>query len=158
MKLNNGLLFLIVLLLVANLCGTFWLIKKTSSTESNPAPQSDAIDKEILLREFDRSTSIYNSGDQESLWNMFSEYARAQMNKENSIKSIMGLKDLFGNIKDGTYMYQEYAGKKGNLSFFKGYFTVNLLNSKIGGKALLILTISSDGSTNELVGFHLNTT
>ena len=156
MKVTNGLLFIILLLIVANLCGTLWLISKSSAPVPQQASSSSTIDKQSFLSEFARSIKIYNKGEQEAIWGMFSEYARSQMNKENAVRSILSLKDLFGKIQDGTYMYQEFTGKQGNLSFYKGYFTVNLVGSKIGEKGVLILTISSDGSANELVGFHLN--
>ncbi len=156
MKITNGLLFTILILLVANLCGTLWLISKSSDSGPQQISSSDTIDKQSVVKEFERSIEIYNKGDQEAIWELFSDYARSQMKKENAIKSILSLKDLFGEIQNGTYMYQEFAGKKGNLSFHKAYFSVNLIDSKIGEKGILVLTISSDGSANELVGFHLN--
>jgi len=63
---------------------------------------------------------------------------------------------MFGSIKSGTFMYQELAGEKGNLTFHKGLFSVELENSKIGEKATLIITVSSNGTNAELIGFHLN--
>jgi hypothetical protein len=157
MKNSNGLLYLIILLLIGNLCGTFWLISRTTTKAQPVTTSNETIDKNTIIKEFDKIVTVYNSGEKEAIWNMFSDYAKAQMDKENSIKAIVNLKDTFGNIEKGTYMYQEFSGKQGNLSFYKAYFTVELLDSKIGDKAILAITMSSDGTLNELVGFHLNT-
>ncbi len=157
MKNSNGLLYLITILLVANLCGTFWLISKDATGSQQAAVSNETIDKKAIIKTFDKSVAIYNAGEEEAIWNMFSDYAKSQMEKEGSIKALIGLKDMFGNIEKGTYMYQEFTGKQGNLSFHKAYFAVDTLDSKIGDKAILAITMSTDGTMNELVGFHLST-
>ena len=156
MNKSNGLQYLIIVLLIANLCGTFWLIAKNSPDQSQKSTQTDQIEKSEFIKQFDRVIAVYNEGDQEEVWNLFSDFAKAQMNKESFVTSVLSLQDMFGTIQDGTFMYQEPAGKKGNLSFYKGFFSITLKDSKIGEKASLVLTVSSDGSITELAGFHLN--
>ncbi len=156
MKSSNGLQYLIVLLLIANLCGTFWLISQKSTSPSQILPKTKIIDNGKIIQQFDKAITAYNSGNKEDIWNIFSDFAKAQMKKDDAIKSVLSLKKMFGTIKSGMFMYQESAGEKGNLTFYKGVFRVELDNSKIGEKATLTITVSSDGIIEELIGFHLN--
>ena len=94
MKNNNGLLYLIIILLIANLGGTLWLISKSSSTPSKSVSETNTIDKSKVIAEFDNAIAVYNSGDKEAIWDMFSEFARAQMDREKTVNSIVSLKAM----------------------------------------------------------------
>ena len=104
MKVTNGLLYVILLLLVANLCGTLWLISKSSAPLPQQVSTSGTIDKQSFLDEFERSIKIYNNGEHEDIWGMFSEYARSQMNKENTVRSI-----LDGAVKNQRFVIPAQA-------------------------------------------------
>lgn len=153
MKAGNGLMVLIILLLIGNLCGTMLLFSKTASIELKSFDKENSID--IVKKEFDRCIAIYNSGKQQALWDMFGNNTVSPMQKEISVKSIIKIRNQFGAIKDGSYMYQEYSGKRNNWTSYNAYFRVNSANPEVSRKGTLMLTFATDGNINELKEFSL---
>ena len=74
MNRNNSLLYLITVLLIANLCGTFWLIAKTFSESPHTVSENKTIEKSELIKEFDKAVVKFNSDNTEALWDMFGDY------------------------------------------------------------------------------------
>ncbi len=156
---TSPLLYLITALLLVNVGATVWLVAEVSSAPSPigaPAqtePLPAYITKEVRQRIYDDVRRAYNSRDSELIWNLFSELARAQMNRKELEDSYKQLWEWFGDVEDGTYSHYEFVGKRGNMKAFNLYYVVSLTDqSKFGNKAELKIMIADDGSEYGIFG------
>ncbi len=126
---------------------------ETKST--NPLP--DSVTKQSITALVKSIVDAHNSQDIEAQWDLYGEYAQAQMKLEEFSKSLISLYDLFGPITDAKFMYHEYAGKTGNLTFYNLFYKANLTDyCKLTETATMKVTIAIDGSDTQLVGCRID--
>ena len=149
---TNPLLYVIATLLLINLLATFWLINKVSeaprrgtlTSAEEQLPQY--ITKEARKQIYEDFKAAFNSKDAEAFWNLFSDYARSQMDRSTVNKSYQQTLDWFGEVKDGTFSHYEYVTSRGNQKIYHLYYMVTLSEkSKFGTRGELKITITDDG-------------
>ena len=159
---QNKLLPLIAILLVINLLGTLWLVKqvafqptklasKTADQESLP----DYLSKEVIKEIYNKFEEAFNSRDYDLSWNLLSDLAKSQLNKDEMKESNDTLWPLFGYVSNGVFTYYEFVGRQGNLRTFNLYYNIKLDNSKIGDIGILQMMITDDGEEYGIVGYQL---
>ena len=132
--------------------------KTTDQIETEIAkPLPGYVTRQVINELAHKIVEAHNSQDNEADWNLYGEYAKAQMNREQFNKDTLRVYDLFGPIVDVKYMYHDSGGNAGNLTFYNLYFKVNLTeHCKLSDTATMKVSIASDGSEIQLVGFRLD--
>ena len=156
----HPILYVIATLLVVNVALTGALVFRQPAAVSLPAsdarPLPSVVTDEARDQLFSRVQQKFNERDVHGLFTLFDEYAREQMSEETFEKQMSPLVDLFGTIESGTYSHYVFAGAQGERGFYTLFFNTRHSGTQFpNGQATLTLT--SDGSSFGLVGFHLAT-
>jgi hypothetical protein len=124
------------------------------SSEVDPLPSH--ITKDVKLQIYSKVRDAFNSKDFASFWNLFSDVARSEMNKEDTEKIYRKLLDYFGGVEEGTFSHYEYKGRKGNLKAYCLYYNANFsAGSKFGNRGELQITITDDGREYSILSVNL---
>ncbi len=167
MNKSSALPVILVVLAALNLAGIFAVYVKVDSLLGLPTHSVDdtveqlppSVDKAKIKTIYERFEVAYNSDSYDQFWNVFSEYARSRMNKNEMSNNYDQLRDYFGKIEKGTYSYYEYSGKQGNLKIFIFHFVLDLNeDSKFGSKGTLKLMVSFDGREAGIMTAFINAT
>jgi hypothetical protein len=151
----------IVVLLVLNLVATCWFgvnqggvsPKERASLNALPAVFTDA-EKARLYNRFQR---MFNAGDFEGLYDIFSPVAKAQFSEEKAIKEFARLKQYYDEVSGGVFQYSEFAGNKGSNNYYNLYFSVKFSDeSELDRSGVLKITVATDGDSYEVYGIRLN--
>ena len=160
---KNTALWVLSILVGLNLILTLSLsVKLTGKTSkeiegelANPLPSY--VTKTVISDIGNKLIDAHNSRDIETEWNLYGEYAQAQMNKEKFSEDTGKVYDLFGPVLDIKYMYHEYAGKTGNLVFYNLFFKAKLTDHcQLSETATMKITIAGDGSDTQIVAFRMD--
>jgi hypothetical protein len=161
-KRTNPILYVIIILLAVNLLGTFWLINKvheqprklvSKSTDQESLP--DYLTKEVRKEIYKKFEEAFNSRDHDKFFNLFSDFARAQMDQSQANASYDHLLSIFGEVSNGLFSYYEFVERQGNLRKFNLYYFINLPDKPLKGK--LRITITDDGKEYGIIGVNMNT-
>ena len=159
---QKNILYLIAMLLVINLLGTLWLVKQVAIQPTKLASKStdqeslpDYLTKETRKEIYMKFEEAYNSQDSDSFWNLFSNLAKAQMNKNDLKIGYERLLDIFGRLSNGIFAYYDFIGSQGNLRTFDLHYGIEITGSK-GKKGEVKITITDDGKEYGIVGVHIS--
>lgn len=151
------------MLLVISLLGTLWLVKQVvyqpTKLASKPTDQESLpgyITKDVIIEIYKKFESAFNSQDHDIFWNLFSDLARTQMNKNQTNMAYDGMIDRFGKVKNGTFSHYEFLVRKGNMKTFLLHYLIALEESKYGNKGTLDITITDNGKVYGILGINLN--
>ena len=151
----------IVFLLVLNLVATLWFginqgrvsPKERASLNALPSVFTDA----EKARLYNRFQLLFNAGDFEGLYDLFSPIAKAQFSEEQAIKEFTRLKQYYDAVNSGAFQYSEFAGNKGSNNYYNLYFSVKFSDeSGLGRSGLLKITVATDNYSYEVYGIRLN--
>jgi hypothetical protein len=160
---NKTLQVIITVAVFTNLALTAVILKRTAnpqavaqnSSPSNPLPHE--IDKSVISLIAESFTEKYNSGNLEEFETVFSEFARAQMKKEDIKKNFDSLQQVFGDISKTTYSHYEFSGQQGNVKYFTLHYIAELQEeSRFGKLGKLKITISWDRAEYGIVSAYLH--
>ena len=158
---QNKLLYIITKLLAINLLGTLWLVKqvafqptKLASKNTDQENLPDYLTKKVRKEIFKEFQEAFNSQDDASFWNLFSDLAKSQINEEEVKKSYDSLRGMFGKVSNGVFTYYEFVGKQGSLKTFNLHYNI-AFESKYGNKGNVQITITDDGKEYGVVGVNM---
>ncbi len=160
---NSAVVYLILALVIANLCVSVWVASRITGHPISPSGQesslSDAVSKSDLIQLFERVKSAYNSGDADAIWSQFGAFAQGQMDKASLAESVVNIRKMFGPIQSGHYLYHEYVARQGSLVFYTTHFGLTLTEeSTMGDKGTMKMTVAIDGDEIQLTEFVINAT
>lgn len=157
--------FLIVSLLILNLCTTMYFGLKSNQTVQNDRQQTslhqlpDKITKKIREDIFSDFKTFFNAKDYDSLYDMFGPVAKEQIEKDQLSSAFDKLLSTFGEIKSGAFEYSEFTGNSGNIKGYALFYRVSLKEGgNFGDAAKLKISIGVDKDEYEIYGIHLNST
>ena len=129
--------------------------EQIAKEQAKPLPQF--VTKETINEISDKFIAAYGTKDIEASWNLFGDFAQAQLKKEDLQKGIDQLHSFIGPVTSAKYMYHEYAGHQGNLEFWKLYYKAKLTDQcKISEIGTLKITIATDQKEYQIVEFRID--
>lgn len=138
---------IIISLLIANLVATVWFgVERNSSSASqieskNGLPKH--IDKQVINGIYERFVAAYNGRDYDALYDIFSESAKAQIDKEETVEVLTQLVEYFDSVVQGGFSHSEFLGRQGDMKQFKLVYPVKFgEKSKFGKSGNLYVTIA----------------
>ncbi|MBT8042791.1 MAG: hypothetical protein KJN98_06440 [Pontiella sp.] len=163
---KNSIQYIIVTLLGFNLVVTLWIGSKISSLQTTFSqenltqhPLPEHISKSKIVELSDKFIEAYNSKDMDACWNLFGEYAQAQITKDEVVSAVEKLDKVVGPVVSAKYLYFEPAGNQGNLNFYTFYYTTELTEiSTLSDRGELQITVADDGRVFEMIKFYLTAT
>ena len=159
----NRLLYLIILLLLANLVATIWFgldnnqeLQPPNSfnpVKGNlPPVVSDSIRDNLFA---DLSNSL-NSRDFSALYQMLGPIAKAQISHESAYEEFEKLTKYFHSIENGKFSHSEFVRNQEDFEVYNIYYDINLSEkSDFDSSAFLILTIAIKENQYQLYGFRI---
>ena len=150
----------IIVLLVANLVATVWFgVERNSSPASKIESENglpEHIDKKVRDGIYEQFVNAYNGRDYDAMYNIFSDSAKAQIDKEGTFQVLAQLVEYFDSIEQGGFSHSEFLGHQGDMKQFKLVYPVKFgKNSKFGTTGNLYITIAVRDGEYGVWGFNL---
>lgn len=142
------LLNILILIIQVGNRNTKHEIKEVQVSKELP-DEFNAYAQKILLK---RITDSYNEKNYDEFYNIFSEWARIQISKENIENEFSKLLKMSGKILNTAFTNYEYQGFESGADWYAIYYKTKFENA-IGTTKLRIRVI---GANWELVGVNLN--
>lgn len=158
-KSSNPLLFVILTLIIVNLCATSYLIVKDSNLKNTMYSKNDLpqifTDAE-LENLFVSIKNNYNSRKLADLYNILSPMVKVQLSFERFEEQLSTIYGVIRSIEDGKFSHHMFLGNQGGMDSYELNYVINILDSNGNkGKGLLKFTITYNGRTYSVVSFYL---
>ncbi len=154
-KLTNVLLSLILLLLVFNLVLTSKVLRQQSETENASFSASDHFDTDIARVWGEKTITLYNLQDHQSLYALFNDQAKVKISHQQLKNQLKKLHALFGDIEEVAFVNAVKLGEKGGELYFQLLFNVRVSQTENNLATLTLSVINNDNSIS-LYGLRLN--
>tara|TARA_B110000902_G_scaffold267022_1_gene357605 strand:- start:4019 stop:4489 length:471 start_codon:yes stop_codon:yes gene_type:complete len=147
---NNGLLWVILLLCLAN-SGFSYLLYQG---QVNQRHVSQEVSVAAANEWGTKITSLYNLKRADSLYALFDSRAKVKLDKDQFTSQLSNLHKLFGDLEDISYVNSVKVGSKGKSSYHQLYFNAKV--SERSGLATMKITLVVEGSSVNLFGLMVN--
>lgn len=150
MSKNNGLLWVILLLCLAN-SGFSYLLYQG---QVNQRHVSQEVSVATANEWGTKIASLYNLKRADSLYALFDSRAKVKLDKDQFTSQLSNLHKLFGDLEDISYVNSVKVGSKGKSSYHQLYFNAKV--SERSGLATMKITLVVEGSSVNLFGLMVN--
>ncbi len=150
MSKNNGLLWIILMLCLAN-SGFSYLLYQG---QVNQRQVSQEIDVATANEWGTKIASLYNLKRADSLYALFDSRAKAKLDKGQFTSQLSNLHKLFGDLEDINYVNSVKVGSKGGSHYHQLYFNAKV--SERSSLATMKITLVVEGSSVNLFGLLIN--
>ncbi len=152
--------YIIIVLLIANISGTFYLIFQNSTSKTSLITQNDKTELPIDLQSpsqkrklFEDMKIAYNNNNYDALYNMLDALIQNQITKSSIIETTTMLKGIVGNIEKGVYSHFEVIKNNQGMYQFRLFYRLTVTK----GEATLFITIGQQGNEKyRIFGWNLN--
>lgn len=149
--------FVVVGLLVLNLCITSYLALRPSLSSATTGPAKTKVDvsESEAGRLADQVVKLYNTKDNFGLFAKFDNLARAQMSQEQLTAQLNKLYPVVGTISDAAFSDAVLAGNSGGRDYYNLNYKVRLTGGPFNTGDMKLTVIRRESGLS-LVGFFIN--
>lgn len=152
MNKNNGLLWIILLLCLAN-SGFSYLLYQGQVNQRQEG-QEVGVNVATANEWGSKIASLYNLKRADSLYALFDSRAKAKLDKDQFTSQLSNLRKLFGDLEDISYVNSVKVGSKGGSHYHQLYFNAKV--SERSSLATMKITLVIEGSSVSLFGLLIN--
>ncbi|TDQ30315.1 hypothetical protein [Tenacibaculum caenipelagi] len=151
-RIEIGLIILVILTII-NTTYNFLNYKSKTTTEKEKVALPKQLNRELLNKTTFKIKDYYNNSNWSNLYNIFGEFAKAQINTEDVIKEFKKLSSLTGYIGTYAYSHYTYLGNENDADWFDVYYKCSFSN---GNGTIKIRYRVVEPEDFEIVGLNIN--
>ncbi len=152
-----------LVLLAGNLVLSGNIIQRLNTTSPTPSPAATEtslppeLDELARQRLFAEVQALYNEGDFAAFYDRFDDYAKVQMNREQTIADLQSMSELFQSIEEGIYTRSESVGAQDGREFYNLYYQTKIRTPDGSRPGEVRIGILRDNSDIGIVEFNVST-
>ena len=161
---TNCFLLALTGLVVLNLILTFRILTKVSHkpTPEMAESQDHKLPKHIRKvakdKLFQKFKTAYNSTDPEQFWNLFNDFAKSKMKKEEMASDYEKMVRYFGEIVNGQFINSVLKDRQEEFNVYSLHYNIRLTDqSKFGDIANLTILLMDTGKDFGIISAYINT-
>jgi len=134
----------IILLLSINIIFTASIINTLSARSSAVEGAGSGFDTRLARAWGDKVSALYNSGDHEGMYALFSEQARVKVSADQLASQLQKLRGLFGTIEDIAFLSALKLGEKNLRQHYQLFYSTRV-SGKQNPVTMKLSVIVEDG-------------
>ncbi|UTW03639.1 hypothetical protein KDX31_00885 [Amphritea atlantica] len=155
-KNSNVLLGIILVLVLLNLGLTgLVLVKQVAAPALAMNDRTDSFAPSVAKAWGKKVTMLYNRQDHQGLYGLFNEQAKQKISYQQLQTQLKNLYQLFGEIEKTTFVSADKIGEKGDESYYRLLFNINVNEASKRSPRLTIVVIKR-GAEMSVYGVRIN--
>jgi len=150
-----------LVLLAGNLLLSGSIIRRLSvQAPSSPVAAEPSLPAELddLARQrlFAEVQALYNEGDFAALYDRFDDYAKVQMDREQTVADLASMSELFQQLEEGVYTRFEAIGPQDGREFYNLYYQAKILTPEGSRPGEVRIGVLRDNGKVGIVEFNVS--